>query len=129
MKSPKAIIRTVSVAMAMILAATTVRAGDIVDTAISAGSFKTLVAAVKAADLVGTLKSKGPFTVFAPYRCGICQVAGWNARFFAQARKQSEVSGDPYLPRSARQSDGERYCWQVPESCVGARQQDIGRSP
>ena len=40
--------------------------GDIVDTAISAGSFKTLVAAVKAADLVGTLKSKGPFTVFAP---------------------------------------------------------------
>jgi uncharacterized surface protein with fasciclin (FAS1) repeats len=66
MKSPKTIIRTVSVALAMILAATTVRAGDIVDTAISAGSFKTLVAAVKAADLVGTLKSKGPFTVFAP---------------------------------------------------------------
>ncbi|GAB4141927.1 MAG: hypothetical protein Tsb009_11940 [Planctomycetaceae bacterium] len=39
---------------------------DIVDTAVSAGSFKTLVAAVKAADLVETLKSKGPFTVFAP---------------------------------------------------------------
>ena len=39
---------------------------DIVDTAVSAGSFKTLVAAVKAADLVKTLKSKGPFTVFAP---------------------------------------------------------------
>jgi len=40
--------------------------GDIVDTAVSAGSFNTLVAAVKAADLVATLKSKGPFTVFAP---------------------------------------------------------------
>ena len=39
---------------------------DIVDTAVAAGSFKTLVAAVKAADLVETLKSKGPFTVFAP---------------------------------------------------------------
>ena len=39
---------------------------DIVDTAASAGSFKTLVAAVKAADLVETLKGKGPFTVFAP---------------------------------------------------------------
>lgn len=39
---------------------------DIVDTAVSAGSFKTLVAAVKAAGLVETLKSKGPFTVFAP---------------------------------------------------------------
>jgi uncharacterized surface protein with fasciclin (FAS1) repeats len=39
---------------------------DIVDTAISAGSFKTLVTAVQAADLVDTLKSSGPFTVFAP---------------------------------------------------------------
>ena len=39
---------------------------DIVDTAVSAGSFNTLVAAVKAAGLVGTLKGDGPFTVFAP---------------------------------------------------------------
>lgn len=41
-------------------------ARDIVDTAVSAGSFNTLVAAVKAAGLVGTLKGAGPFTVFAP---------------------------------------------------------------
>jgi uncharacterized surface protein with fasciclin (FAS1) repeats len=39
---------------------------DIVDTAVNAGSFSTLVAAVKAANLVDTLKGKGPFTVFAP---------------------------------------------------------------
>ncbi len=39
---------------------------DIVDTAVSAGSFSTLVAAVKAAGLVETLKGAGPFTVFAP---------------------------------------------------------------
>jgi uncharacterized surface protein with fasciclin (FAS1) repeats len=39
---------------------------DIVDTAVAAGSFNTLVAAVKAADLVDTLKGAGPFTVFAP---------------------------------------------------------------
>ncbi len=39
---------------------------DIVDTAVAAGSFDTLVAAVQAADLVDTLKSPGPFTVFAP---------------------------------------------------------------
>jgi len=39
---------------------------DIVDTAVSAGSFKTLTAALKAAGLVETLKGKGPFTVFAP---------------------------------------------------------------
>jgi transforming growth factor-beta-induced protein len=39
---------------------------DVVDTAVSAGDFKTLVAAIKAADLVETLKGPGPFTVFAP---------------------------------------------------------------
>ena len=39
---------------------------DIVDTAVAAGDFNTLVAAVQAADLVDTLKSEGPFTVFAP---------------------------------------------------------------
>lgn len=39
---------------------------DIVDTAVAAGTFETLVAAVTAADLGATLKSEGPFTVFAP---------------------------------------------------------------
>lgn len=39
---------------------------DIVDTAIEAGNFETLVAAVEAADLVETLRGEGPFTVFAP---------------------------------------------------------------
>lgn len=39
---------------------------NIVETAIGAGSFKTLVAAVQAADLVPTLSGQGPFTVFAP---------------------------------------------------------------
>ena len=39
---------------------------DIVDTAVAAGNFKTLAAALQAAGLVDTLKGKGPFTVFAP---------------------------------------------------------------
>jgi transforming growth factor-beta-induced protein len=39
---------------------------DVVDTAVGAGDFTTLVTAIKAADLVETLKGKGPFTVFAP---------------------------------------------------------------
>jgi len=39
---------------------------DIVDTAVAAGSFKTLATALQAAGLVETLKGKGPFTVFAP---------------------------------------------------------------
>ncbi len=53
------------------LVSTTVSAGDmtkkdIVDTAVAAGSFKTLAAALGAAGLVDTLKGDGPFTVFAP---------------------------------------------------------------
>ena len=43
-----------------------VQAKDIVDTAVGAGTFKTLAAALGAAGLVETLKGKGPFTVFAP---------------------------------------------------------------
>ena len=39
---------------------------DIVDTAVAAGQFNTLAAALEAADLIGTLKGDGPFTVFAP---------------------------------------------------------------
>lgn len=58
-----------SLAFAILFAPMAVSAqakGDIVDTAVGAGSFKTLVAAVQAAGLVETLKGKGPFTVFAP---------------------------------------------------------------
>ncbi len=60
-------IKTISAgAIALSLSISVAKAADIVDTAIAAGSFKTLVTAVKAAGLVETLKGKGPFTVFAP---------------------------------------------------------------
>ena len=58
-----------SIALSVSIASTALSGGhskDIVDTAVDAGSFETLVAAVKAADLVKVLKSDGPFTVFAP---------------------------------------------------------------
>jgi uncharacterized surface protein with fasciclin (FAS1) repeats len=51
---------------ALALTATFSHAADIVDTAVAAGSFKTLAAALQAAGLVDTLKGPGPFTVFAP---------------------------------------------------------------
>lgn len=55
------------VAGGLMLASVPARAADdIVDTAVKAGSFNTLVAALKAAGLVETLKGTGPFTVFAP---------------------------------------------------------------
>src|SRR6187549_3989024 len=60
--------------MTFILAAATLvgsnvimaQSGDVVDIAVGSSDHSTLVAAVKAADLVNTLKGKGPFTVFAP---------------------------------------------------------------
>ena len=51
---------------ALSLAALSAQAKDIVDTAVGAGKFNTLAAALTAAGLVDTLKGKGPFTVFAP---------------------------------------------------------------
>lgn len=53
-------------ALPLMFAGLAVKAADIVDTAVEAGQFKTLVAAVEAAELVETLKGDGPFTVFAP---------------------------------------------------------------
>ena len=47
---------------------------DIVDTAVAAGDFNTLVTAVKAAGLVATLKGEGPFTVFAPTDAAFAKV-------------------------------------------------------
>ena len=52
--------------LALSVAGVSVQAKDIVDTAVGAGTFKTLTAALGAAGLVDTLKGKGPFTVFAP---------------------------------------------------------------
>jgi uncharacterized surface protein with fasciclin (FAS1) repeats len=65
MLSKKSILNTIA-ALPFALIGTTSNALDIVDTAVSAGQFNTLVAAVEAADLVTTLKGDGPFTVFAP---------------------------------------------------------------
>lgn len=47
---------------------------DIVETAVSAGQFRTLVSAVQAANLVGALKGTGPFTVFAPNDAAFAQL-------------------------------------------------------
>jgi uncharacterized surface protein with fasciclin (FAS1) repeats len=59
-------LRKLLIASALTVAAVGASAKDIVDTAVAAGNFKTLAAALKAGDLISTLKGKGPFTVFAP---------------------------------------------------------------
>lgn len=62
----RATMLSAAAALVMIGHTAVARASDIVDTAVSAGQFTTLVAAVQAAGLVETLKGPGPFTVFAP---------------------------------------------------------------
>src|SRR5688572_20014883 len=70
MKIARSFQATAALAAAVILTALPARAADakkdIVDTAVAAGSVKTLATALQAAGLVETLKGKGPFTVFAP---------------------------------------------------------------
>ena len=70
-------------------AAFSVQAKDIVDTAVAAGNFKTLAAALTAAGLIDTLKGPGPFTVF------------------AEAGEQGSADRDPDLPRGPGQGDGQ----------------------
>lgn len=62
------------VVAAVALAAFGAQAKDIVDTAVAAGDFKTLAAALDKAGLVQTLKGKGPFTVFAPTDAAFAKV-------------------------------------------------------
>ena len=81
---------------------------DIVDTAVAAGQFKTLAAALTAAGLVDTLKGPGPFTVFAPTDAAFAKLSGRHRRDAAQAREQGQADGDPHLPCGARQGDGRR---------------------
>ena len=66
MFSTRRTLAALAVALPLGFSAGLAHAADIVDTAVSAGNFKTLVAAVQAAGLAETLKGPGPFTVFAP---------------------------------------------------------------
>ncbi len=62
------------ITLSLALAAAGAQAKDIVDTAVAAGDFKTLAAALQKAGLVETLKGKGPFTVFAPTDAAFAKV-------------------------------------------------------
>ena len=64
MKNFKSMIGATAIAMTLDVLSLPAKAADFVYTAVSAGQFKTLVAAVTAAGLVDPLKGKGPFIVF-----------------------------------------------------------------
>jgi len=65
---------------------------DIVDTAVAAGSFKTLVAAVTAAGLVDTLKGAGPFTVFAPSDDAFARLPAGTVEHLVKPENKAELT-------------------------------------
>ncbi len=67
-------LKSLVISLGIVATTTAAVAADIVDTAVAAGSFKTLVVALQKAGLVETLKGKGPFTVFAPTDAAFAKV-------------------------------------------------------
>jgi uncharacterized surface protein with fasciclin (FAS1) repeats len=65
---------------------------DIVDTAVAAGTFTTLVAAVTAAGLVDTLKGKGPFTVFAPNEAAFAKLPAGTVADLVKPENKAKLS-------------------------------------
>ncbi len=84
-------LRAMAVGVALVATTAGARAADIVDTAVSAGSFNTLVAAVKAAGLVDTLKSKGPFTVFAPTDAAFAKLPAGTVEMLLKPENKSKL--------------------------------------
>lgn len=69
------------------------QSNDVVDIAIGSPAHTTLVAAVKAADLVGTLKSKGPFTVFAPTNDAFAKLPAGTVETLLKPENKAKLSG------------------------------------
>jgi len=81
-------------------------ASDIVDTAVAAGSFKTLAAALQAAGLVETLKGEGPFTVFAPTDAAFAKLpAGTVDALLKDKKKLTEILTYHVVPGRVMASD------------------------
>jgi len=74
---------------------------DIVDTAVAAGDFKTLATALKSADLVKTLKGKGPFTVFAPTDEAFAKLPKGTVEDLLKPENKKKLAGHPHLSRGA----------------------------
>ena len=88
------------------LAAASSFAEDIVDTAVAAGKFKTLAAALNAAGLVDTLKGEGPFTVFAPTDEAFAKVDQSTLQALLKPENKDKLTGILTLPCGCRKSSG-----------------------
>lgn len=98
--------------------------------AAASADHKTLVAAVKAAGLVDTLASPGPFTVFAPADAAFAKTARRYSRHAASPGKQGKAYRDPDLSRRTRTPDCGRHCGKGGGQRRQGRSDDCrGRSP
>ncbi|MGP1396525.1 MAG: fasciclin domain-containing protein [Inquilinaceae bacterium] len=84
-------LKAVALAMPIAIAASAAHAGDIVDTAASAGDFTTLLAAAEAAGLVETLKGEGPFTVFAPTDAAFAELPEGTVQSLLQPENKDQL--------------------------------------
>jgi uncharacterized surface protein with fasciclin (FAS1) repeats len=82
-----------SVVLLLSAASVSAQGKDVVDIAIGSPAHTTLVAAVKAADLVGTLKSKGPFTVFAPTNDAFAKLPAGTVETLLKPENKSKLAG------------------------------------
>ena len=84
---------------------------DIVDTAVAAGDFDTLLAAVEAAGLTQTLKSRGPFTVFAPTEKAFKSLPKGTLQSLLKPENKEQAQSNLDLPRCARTGVCPRSVW------------------
>lgn len=105
--------RIVITTLATLLITATLAAGerpkkDIVDTAVAAGSFTTLAAALDAADLIGTLKGDGPFTVFAPTDAAFAKLPAGTVEMLLKPENKAKLQAIltyHVVPRSVSSSE------------------------
>jgi uncharacterized surface protein with fasciclin (FAS1) repeats len=99
-------VKLVAATAALVFSQAALAAKDIVDTAVSAGQFNTLVKAVQAAGLVDTLKGAGPFTVFAPTDAAFAKLpAGTVEALLADKAKLQQVLTYHVVPGKVMAAD------------------------
>ena len=93
MNGLKRMVTGIAVTALVIATAAQAQNRDIVDTAVAAGQFNTLAAALKAAGLVETLKGAGPFTVFAPTNAAFAKLPAGTVESLTQPAQRETLSG------------------------------------
>ena len=110
----------------VVVGATSARAADdIVDAAVKAGSFTTLVTALKTAGLVETLKGAGPFTDFAPNDDAFAKLPKCTVEDLLKPENKAKLSSILTYHVVSGKGDVEGHCWKDVEVEVGPGRRDF----